>query len=107
MKPSVPALQTRRTQHEPAIPNGYAKLHVELPHVPGGGGTGAPVPGGAGSGFSDFAHVYGGRRRPPGIRLTLSGSRPIAMLRSQLEKLHTVVDVVLQEPAASVRSVSA
>jgi len=41
------------------------------------------------------------------IALTLSGSRPIAMLRSQLEKLHTVVDVALQEQAASVRSVSA
>lgn len=41
------------------------------------------------------------------IALTLSGSRPITMLRSQLEKLHTVVDVALQEQGASVRSVSA
>ncbi|KXO10426.1 Acetolactate synthase small subunit [Marinobacter excellens LAMA 842] len=41
------------------------------------------------------------------IALTLSGSRPIGMLRSQLEKLHTVVDVALQEQAASARSVSA
>lgn len=41
------------------------------------------------------------------IALTLSGSRPIAMLRSQLEKLHTVVDVALQEQGASVRSVLA
>jgi acetolactate synthase II small subunit len=41
------------------------------------------------------------------IALTLSGSRPIAMLRSQLEKLHTVVDVGLQEQGASVRSVLA
>ena len=39
------------------------------------------------------------------IALTLSGSRPIGMLRS-LEKLHTVVEVALQEQAV-VRSVSA
>jgi acetolactate synthase II small subunit len=29
------------------------------------------------------------------IRLTLEGARPIAMLQSQLEKLHTVVEVAL------------
>ena len=57
-------------------------------------------------GVSGFrAHVYGGRRNHLDIALTLSGSRPIAMLRSQL-KLHTVVEVALQEQAA-VRSVSA
>jgi acetolactate synthase II small subunit len=29
------------------------------------------------------------------INLTLEGTRPIAMLQAQLEKLHTVVEVVL------------
>lgn len=29
------------------------------------------------------------------IQLTLEGTRPIAMLQAQLEKLHTVVEVVL------------
>jgi len=29
------------------------------------------------------------------IQLTLEGTRPIAMLQSQLEKLHTVVEVAL------------
>ncbi|MGO1232488.1 MAG: ACT domain-containing protein [Marinobacter sp.] len=31
------------------------------------------------------------------IALTLEGSRPIAMLQSQLEKLHTVANVAVQE----------
>lgn len=35
------------------------------------------------------------------IQLTLEGTRPIEMLKSQLEKLHTVAEVVLpREPAA-------
>ncbi|MDI9246035.1 ACT domain-containing protein [Marinobacter sp. CHS3-4] len=37
------------------------------------------------------------------INLILEGSRPIAMLQSQLEKLHTVVEVALAE-APLVRS---
>ncbi|MBJ6138565.1 ACT domain-containing protein [Marinobacter litoralis] len=37
------------------------------------------------------------------IALTLEGSRPIAMLRAQLEKLHTVEEVLVQ-PLSSVRS---
>ncbi|WP_372966122.1 ACT domain-containing protein [Marinobacter sp.] len=41
------------------------------------------------------------------ISLTLEGCRPVAMLRSQLEKLHNVVNVTLNEQAAPVRSVSA
>ncbi|MDR9426068.1 MAG: ACT domain-containing protein [Marinobacter sp.] len=32
------------------------------------------------------------------IALTLEGSRPVAMLQSQLEKLHTVAEVVVQSP---------
>ncbi|TNE74728.1 MAG: acetolactate synthase [Gammaproteobacteria bacterium] len=40
------------------------------------------------------------------IALTLEGSRPIAMLQSQLEKLHTVTSVDL-ESDAQVRSYSA
>ena len=39
------------------------------------------------------------------IALTLEGTRPIAMLQSQLEKLHTVVEVGLgQIPVARSRS---
>ncbi|AZT83297.1 acetolactate synthase [Marinobacter sp. NP-4(2019)] len=37
------------------------------------------------------------------IALTLEGARPIAMLQSQLEKLHTVVDVY-HEQVSLVRS---
>ena len=37
------------------------------------------------------------------IALTLEGTRPIAMLQSQLEKLHTVIDVC-HEQAALARS---
>ncbi len=33
------------------------------------------------------------------IALTIQGSRPVAMLQSQLEKLHTVVEVGLTTPA--------
>jgi acetolactate synthase II small subunit len=33
------------------------------------------------------------------IALTIQGSRPVAMLQSQLEKLHTVVEVILTTPA--------
>lgn len=33
------------------------------------------------------------------IALTLEGARPIAMLQSQLEKLHTVAEVALEKPA--------
>lgn len=40
------------------------------------------------------------------IALTLEGTRPIAMLQSQLEKLHTVMDVALGQ-AAVARSRSA
>ncbi|WP_036127907.1 ACT domain-containing protein [Marinobacter nitratireducens] len=40
------------------------------------------------------------------IALTLEGSRPIAMLQSQLEKLHTVASVDL-ETGARVQSCSA
>ena len=32
------------------------------------------------------------------INLALEGSRPVAMLQSQLEKLHTVAEVVVQSP---------
>lgn len=35
------------------------------------------------------------------IALTLEGARPIAMLQSQLEKLHTVAEVVLEKPPAA------
>ncbi len=35
------------------------------------------------------------------ITLTLEGTRPIAMLQSQLEKLHTVAEVVLSLGQAS------
>ena len=35
------------------------------------------------------------------IALTLEGSRPIAMLQTQLEKLHTVVEVGLGQSAAA------
>lgn len=38
------------------------------------------------------------------IALTLEGSRPIGMLQSQLEKLHTVAGVVLDEGASQTRS---
>ncbi|MBR9870734.1 MAG: acetolactate synthase [Gammaproteobacteria bacterium] len=37
------------------------------------------------------------------IDLTLEGSRPIAMLKAQLEKLHTVAEVLVQ-PQSAVRS---
>ncbi|RMJ05662.1 Acetolactate synthase isozyme 2 small subunit [Marinobacter litoralis] len=37
------------------------------------------------------------------IALTLEGSRPIAMLKAQLEKLHTVAEVLVQ-PQSAVRS---
>ena len=33
------------------------------------------------------------------IALTLEGSRPVAMLQSQLEKLHTVAEVAVKQPA--------
>ncbi len=39
------------------------------------------------------------------IALTLEGSRPVSMLQSQLEKLHTVAEVAVVQ-AADVRSVS-
>lgn len=35
------------------------------------------------------------------IALTLEGARPIAMLQSQLEKLHTVAEVALEEPVVA------
>lgn len=35
------------------------------------------------------------------IALTLEGARPIAMLQSQLEKLHTVAEVALEKPAVA------
>ncbi len=35
------------------------------------------------------------------IALTLEGARPIAMLQSQLEKLHTVAEVALEKPATT------
>ncbi|MBD3655902.1 MULTISPECIES: ACT domain-containing protein [Marinobacter] len=35
------------------------------------------------------------------IALTLEGTRPIAMLQSQLEKLHTVAEVALGAPAVA------
>lgn len=35
------------------------------------------------------------------IALTLEGSRPIAMLQSQLEKLHTVAEVVIHDTRPS------
>jgi acetolactate synthase II small subunit len=34
------------------------------------------------------------------IAMTLEGTRPIAMLQSQLEKLHTVAEVAMKGPAA-------
>ncbi|MBZ0334149.1 hypothetical protein MARI_18310 [Marinobacter sp. JH2] len=37
------------------------------------------------------------------IALTLEGARPIAMLQAQLEKLHTVAEVVVR-PRSAVRS---
>lgn len=37
------------------------------------------------------------------IRLTLEGSRPIEMLKSQLEKLHTVTEVALGLPVTDQR----
>ncbi|WP_323751139.1 ACT domain-containing protein [Marinobacter sp.] len=40
------------------------------------------------------------------IALTLEGSRPITMLKAQLEKLHTVTEVVVQAQVG-VRSASA
>jgi|GEM_PF-274947 len=33
------------------------------------------------------------------IALTVQGARPVAMLQSQLEKLHTVAEVILTTPA--------
>jgi len=33
------------------------------------------------------------------IALTIQGHRPVAMLQSQLEKLHTVAEVILTAPA--------
>lgn len=33
------------------------------------------------------------------IALTIQGARPVAMLQSQLEKLHTVAEVILTTPA--------
>ncbi|QSP93344.1 ACT domain-containing protein [Marinobacter salinisoli] len=38
------------------------------------------------------------------IAMTLEGTRPISMLKSQLEKLHTVAEVVLQEPMARTKT---
>ncbi|MBZ2167483.1 ACT domain-containing protein [Marinobacter sp. F4216] len=38
------------------------------------------------------------------IALTLEGTRPIAMLKTQLEKLHTVGEVVLQAPMAKTKT---
>ena len=35
------------------------------------------------------------------ITLTLEGSRPIAMLKAQIEKLHTVAGVTLDTPRAT------
>lgn len=40
------------------------------------------------------------------IALTLEGSRPVSMLQSQLEKLHTVAEVAVLQ-TGGVRSVSA
>jgi len=41
------------------------------------------------------------------INLTLEGSRPVAMLQSQLEKLHTVAEVVVKQPTAKLARHSA
>jgi acetolactate synthase II small subunit len=41
------------------------------------------------------------------IALTLDGSRPVAMLQSQLEKLHTVAEVAVKQPAAKLARHSA
>lgn len=37
------------------------------------------------------------------IALTVQGARPVAMLQSQLEKLHTVAEVQLATPATASR----
>jgi len=41
------------------------------------------------------------------IDLTLEGSRPVAMLQSQLEKLHTVAEVAVKQPAEALARHSA
>ncbi|GHD44211.1 acetolactate synthase, small subunit [Marinobacter persicus] len=41
------------------------------------------------------------------INLTLEGSRPVAMLQSQLEKLHTVAEVAVKQPAEALARHSA
>ena len=41
------------------------------------------------------------------INLTLEGSRPVAMLQSQLEKLHTVAEVAVKQPAGKLARHSA
>jgi acetolactate synthase II small subunit len=41
------------------------------------------------------------------IALTIQGSRPIAMLQTQLEKLHTVARVELEQPALAAASQTA
>ncbi|MCK0164395.1 ACT domain-containing protein [Marinobacter sp. S6332] len=38
------------------------------------------------------------------IALTIQGSRPVAMLQSQLEKLHTVAEVKLAAPVVAAAS---
>lgn len=35
------------------------------------------------------------------VAITLAGTRPVAMLQAQLEKLHTVIEAVLDTPAAA------
>jgi acetolactate synthase II small subunit len=41
------------------------------------------------------------------IALALEGSRPVAMLQSQLEKLHTVAEVAVKQPAEALARHSA
>ena len=41
------------------------------------------------------------------INLALEGSRPVAMLQSQLEKLHTVAEVAVKQPAEALARHSA
>lgn len=43
----------------------------------------------------------GGAEETLEIALTIQGARPVAMLQSQLEKLHTVADVKLAAPAVT------
>ncbi|SOB76271.1 acetolactate synthase, small subunit [Marinobacter sp. LV10R510-11A] len=44
---------------------------------------------------------WGGAEETLEIALTIQGARPVAMLQSQLEKLHTVADVKLAAPAVT------